>query len=130
MSRRDGVILYAHGARDPRWAEPFLRLRGLVAGRAPERVVEIAFLEHLQPDLASAVRQLSAQGVTHVRVVPLFFGRGGHLRDDLPRQLEAARQAAPGVALDVTQAAGESDRVLEALADFALTGPLASETST
>ena len=129
MSRRDGVILYAHGARDPRWAEPFLRLRGLVAARAPERVVGIAFLDYLQPDLAGAVRQLSAQGVTHVRVVPLFFGRGGHLRDDLPRQLEAAREAVPGVALEVTQAAGESDRVLEALADFALAGPL-DDTST
>ncbi|HSC22720.1 MAG TPA: CbiX/SirB N-terminal domain-containing protein [Casimicrobiaceae bacterium] len=129
MSRRDGVILYAHGARDPRWAEPFVRLRERVAARSPERVVAIAFLEHLQPDLAAAVRQLSAQGVTHVRVVPMFFGRGGHLRDDLPRQLEAARGAAPGVALEVTMAAGESDDVLDALADFALTGPLATDSS-
>jgi sirohydrochlorin cobaltochelatase len=123
MSRRDGVILYVHGARDPRWAEPFARLRERVAARAPERVVEVAFLDHLQPDLAGAARRLAARGVTHVRVVPMFFGRGGHLRDDLPRQLETAREAAPGVVFEVTQAAGESDEVLDALAKFALDAP-------
>ncbi|MGC1819004.1 MAG: CbiX/SirB N-terminal domain-containing protein, partial [Casimicrobiaceae bacterium] len=57
-----------------------------------------------------------------IRVVPMFFGRGGHLREDLPRQIEAARARLPGIVLEVTEAAGESDAVQEALAAFALDG--------
>ena len=123
MPRREAIVLFVHGARDPRWAEPFLRLRDRVAAKDPQRVVEVAFLEGMTPDLPEAARRLSAHGVTHARVVPMFFGRGGHLRDDFPGHLAAACAAAPGVAFEVTQAAGESDAVLDALADFALRAP-------
>ena len=119
MASAEGLILYVHGARDPRWAEPFLRLREKVAARAPGPVL-LAFLEHGTPSLADAAAALASQGVARVRVVPLFFGRGGHLREDLPKQLVAARAAAPGVTFDVTEAAGENDSVLEALASVAL----------
>lgn len=126
MSRSEGIILYVHGARDSRWAEPFVRLRERVAARAPQRMVAIAFLDYISPDLVTAVRQLSAQGVARIRIVPMFFGRGGHLREDFPRQLDAARAAAPGVTFEVTEAAGESDAVLEVLAAFALDAPSTS----
>jgi sirohydrochlorin cobaltochelatase len=120
MSKRRGVILYAHGARDPRWAEPFVRLRERVGAKSPDDVVELAFLEHLSPDLVTATARLAASGIDRIRLVPLFLRRGGHLRDDFPRQLCAARAAAPSVLFEVTPAAGESDAVLDALADFAL----------
>ena len=119
-SQRQGLILYVHGARDPRWAEPFERLRERIAAQAPQCIVTLAFLEHMAPDLASAAVQLAAQGADAVRIVPMFFGRGGHLRDDFPRQLEAARMAAPAVTLVVTEAAGESEQVQDALAEIAL----------
>ena len=123
MRRRSGLILYVHGARDPRWADPFVRLRDRVAAIAPDRDVAIAFLEHLSPDLASVASEMSGRGVDRIRVVPMFFGRGGHLRDDFPDQLRAARAAAPAVTFEVTPAAGESDQVLDALAQFAVHGP-------
>jgi len=119
---RIGVILYAHGARDARWAEPFERLRDKVAARHPGPV-SLAFLEHGTPDLTAAAQRMAMEGVERLRVVPMFFGRGGHLRQDLPRQLEAARVAVPAVAFDVTEAAGESEAVLDALAAFALAAP-------
>ena len=117
-----GIVLFAHGARDLRWAEPFERLRSRVETRRPDLVVALAFLEHLQPDLASAIRALADRGVTRVRIVPLFFGRGGHLRDDFPQHVARARAAAPAVAIEVSPAAGEDPAVIEALADFALAG--------
>jgi len=126
-SRRQGLILYAHGARDRRWAEPFQRLRERIAARAPQCIVTVAFLEHMAPDLASAAVQLAARGASAVRIVPMFFGRGGHLREDFPRQLEAARKAAPSVAFVVTQSAGESEQVQDALAEFALAAPADGE---
>lgn len=120
---RDGLILYVHGARDPRWAEPFIALRDKVAARAPEARVAVAYLEHGDPNLARAVREMAAAGIDRIRVVPLFFGRGGHLRNDFPRQLDEARAAAPAVRFEVTEAAGENETVLDALATFVLDAP-------
>ena len=119
----DALILYVHGARDPRWAEPFERLRAKLAARQHGVPVVLAFLEHRAPDLADAAAELAGKGARHVRIVPMFFGRGGHLREDFPRELEAARRRVPDVAFDVTAAAGEDEGVLEALVTFALRAP-------
>jgi sirohydrochlorin cobaltochelatase len=117
-----GVVLFAHGARDARWAEPFEQLRARVQARRPDLAVALAYLEHIEPDLAAAVRVLAEGGATRVRVVPLFFGRGGHLRQDFPEHVARAQAAAPSVHLEITAAAGENAAVIEVLADFALTG--------
>ena len=116
------LILYAHGARDPRWAEPFRQIAQRVAALRPDIPVALAFLEHMNPDLTAAAAELARQGARQIRVVPLFFGRGGHLREDFPVQLESAKAAAPDVEFEVSMAAGEAPEVIEALATFALRG--------
>ncbi len=121
-----GLILYVHGARDPRWAEPFHRLRDRILEQAPQLPVCVAFLEHATPDLQQAAVDMAASGIDRIRVVPLFFGRGGHLREDFPRQLDATRARLPAVLFEITGAAGESEPVLEALATFALGAPAQS----
>ena len=110
------LILFVHGARDPRWAVPFERLRDLITARSPD----IVDLEHGTPDLSQAAIDVAAVGVRRIKVVPLFFGRGGHLREDFPRHLAAAKARVPEVEFAVTDAAGEDDGVLDALATFAL----------
>jgi sirohydrochlorin cobaltochelatase len=113
-----GLVLFAHGARDPRWREPFDRLLGLVAGRH-RGPTACAFLELMSPDLPTACRQLAADGADRIVVVPLFLGTGGHLRKDLPALLEAAARSA-GVPVSGVPAAGEQPAVLAALADYCL----------
>jgi sirohydrochlorin cobaltochelatase len=117
-----GLILFAHGARDLRWAEPFERLLCRLQERRPDLPAALAFLEHIAPDLPTAARQLAGRGVVRIRIVPLFFGRGGHLREDFPRMVAGAQEAAPGVDFEITPAAGEDAAMIEALADFALAG--------
>lgn len=113
-----GLILFAHGARDPRWREPFDRLRQLVeAGH--DGPVESAFLEFMTPSLGEAALRLEAAGATRIVVVPLFLGTGGHLRKDLPAMLDAAREAC-GLPLTAVEAAGEDPDVLRAIAAYCL----------
>jgi len=121
MSTR-GLVLFAHGARDPRWAEPFEQVRSTIAKRRPDLDIRIAYLEHLQPSLAATVAAMAEMGVQEIRLVPMFFGRGGHLREDFPRAVVAARAAAPNLRIEISEAAGEAPAVREALADFALHG--------
>ena len=113
-----GLILFAHGARDARWREPFDRLLRLVAQRH-DGPVTLAFLEHMSPDLTQAAVALAGSGAGRIVVVPLFLGTGGHLRQDLPA-LVAQAQAAAGVALTTVTAAGEDESVLAAMADYCL----------
>lgn len=117
-----GLVLFAHGARDPRWAEPFEQLTERIRAGHPGIAVVLAFLEHGRPDLAGALHALAGQGVAEVRVVPLFFGRGGHLREDFPALLATATAQVPGLAVEVTTAAGEDPGIQDALAAFALRG--------
>lgn len=115
-----GLILFGHGARDPRWAAPFERLRDLVAARGPDRPVLLAFLESMTPDLDTAVDTLVAAGCRRVAVVPIFIGQGSHLRRDLPQKVDALRGRLPTIDVSVAEAAGEDDAVLAALADYCL----------
>ena|SRR5664279_5218157 len=115
-----GVVLFAHGARDARWAEPFAKVTEGVRVGAPDLPVEIAFLEFMDPDLASAVARLTRRGVTRIRVIPLFLGTGGHLRAEVPRLVAGIAALHPGVAIDLAPAAGDDPRVIEALAAYCL----------
>jgi len=114
------VILFAHGARDPAWAQPFQALRDALRVARPEGRVELAFLELMEPGLPDLVATLADEGVQEVVVVPVFLGRGGHLRRDFPVLLEAARARAPGVMVRETPAVGELPAVIAAMSSAIL----------
>jgi sirohydrochlorin cobaltochelatase len=115
-----GVLMFAHGARDPRWAEPFVRIAERVRAAAPGVPVELAFLELMAPDLREGVRRLVAGGVRRIRIVPLFFGPGGHLRTDVPRLVAEEMAANPGLAIELAPAAGEDPGVADAIGAYCL----------
>ncbi|GAB4040729.1 MAG: CbiX/SirB N-terminal domain-containing protein [Rubrivivax sp.] len=115
-----GVILFGHGARDPRWADPFRAVAARVREREPGVEVRLAFLELMAPDLPTAGAELAATGCTVVTVLPLFLGAGGHVRKDLPAIVDGLRAAHPGVQWRLAPPAGELPSVIDALAGAAL----------
>ncbi|WP_216226002.1 sirohydrochlorin chelatase [Polynucleobacter sp. MG-27-Goln-C1] len=112
------IVLFGHGARDARWREPFDRLASLWKAQHPNTLVEVAFLELMEPSLEQAIASQIATGVTEIVVVPVFFGQGGHLRNDFPVLLSACQKKFPGVTLSATPAVGEDLAVLQAIIDF------------
>ncbi len=115
-----GLILFAHGARDPRWAAPFEAVAAQVRAREPAATVRLAFLEFMSPTLPEAGAELVAAGCREVAVLPMFLGAGGHVRKDLPRLLDDLRAAHPGVDFSLHTAVGEQDAVLAAMAEVAV----------
>ena len=82
---KPALILFAHGARDPEWANPMRRVQAAVRERAPSLRVELAFLEFMSPTFADAARALVvAEGCTAVTVVPMFIAQGGIRKNDVP----------------------------------------------
>ena len=112
------LILFGHGARDSRWREPFDRLASLWNAQHSQVRVELAFLELMQPSLEEAIATLAVDGVDEVLVVPVFFGQGGHLRNDFPVLLLACQEKFPAITLSATPAVGEDLAVLQAIIDF------------
>ncbi|HKX40721.1 MAG TPA: CbiX/SirB N-terminal domain-containing protein [Burkholderiaceae bacterium] len=124
---RRGILLFAHGARDPRWAAPFEAVAARVREHDAAREVRLAYLELMAPSIADAGRELALSGCDRVDIVPLFLGAGGHVRQDLPTLVRDLEQAHPLVQWRLHPAIGELQSVIAAMADAA--HQLASEHS-
>jgi len=112
------IILFAHGARDPEWAAPFRKIRRAVARRSPGTAVELAFLESMDPPLADAIGKLAKGGCKQITIAPLFMAQGGHLKQDVPRILDAIRAEHKAMEIKLLPAIGEVDPVLDAISSW------------
>jgi sirohydrochlorin cobaltochelatase len=119
---KHGILLFAHGARDPRWAAPFEEVARRVAAARPRAAVALGFLEFMDPDLRGAGATLAGAGCGRVDVVPLFLGAGGHVRKDVPALLADLAAAHPQVAWRLRPAIGGTEAVIDAMARAALDG--------
>lgn len=115
-----GLLLFAHGARDSRWALPFEDVQRKILEQEPATPVQLCFLEFMSPDMVEGARQLAEQGCTHVDIVPLFLGAGGHVRRDVPELISKLEQVHAGVHWELHPAVGEADSVIDAMAGAAL----------
>jgi len=110
------LILFAHGARDPEWADPMRRVQAAIRERDPALRVELAFLEFLAPNLEECLRAIIAGGATRVVVQPMFIARGGHIKRDLPDLIEQSRATWPTVEFTLNGVIGENESVIQAMA--------------
>ena len=108
---KSGIVLFAHGSRDRDWARPFQQLADILRTKH-DGPVAIAYLELMSPTLEEAIASL---GVKEVRVIPVFLGQGGHVKEDLPK-LVASAQKKYGVTIRLEPAIGEQPSVIEAIA--------------
>lgn len=115
-----GLLLFAHGARDPNWALPFEAVAQRLREQSPALQVVLSFLEFMTPGLIDGGTRLAAAGCIRVDVVPLFLGAGGHVRKDLPVLIEQLRAMHPQVQWQLRPAIGEQDAVIGAMAGCAL----------
>lgn len=118
--KNEALLVFAHGARDPAWAEPLERICAAIRLRRPGLRVELAFLELMTPRIGDSLDGLAREGFERITIVPAFMAPGGHIRKDLPELVAAARERHPGLEVTVAPAIGQSDSVIGAIADFAV----------
>ena len=115
-----GIVLFAHGSRDPLWRVPIEAVAVQISTRHPNALVRCAYLEISTPSLHEAATDLIGLGARSLRVFPLFLGVGKHAREDLPLLIEEIRAAHPNVAIELLPAVGEYERVTMLMADIAM----------
>lgn len=117
-----GIILFAHGSRDPQWRAPMEAVAARAAALEPQARVACAYLELMAPDLPACAADMVAQGAVDITIVPMFLGVGRHAREDLPPMLEALRRHHPQVRFELRPSIGEDARVVDMLARIVLAG--------
>jgi sirohydrochlorin cobaltochelatase len=101
MQSDSAIVLFAHGARDARWARPLERLRAALAQARPGAQVRIAFLELQAPGLPETLAELAGAGVARIDIAPIFWSLGGHITRDLPALIASFSTSTPAVQVRV-----------------------------
>mgnify|MGYP001597315917 CR=1 FL=1 len=120
MAGTRGIVLLAHGSRDPLWRQPMQQVAARMREHDADVLVTCAYLELAPPDLTAATAQLLSQGAGSICVVPLFLGVGQHVREDLPRLVANVKALHPHLELTLQPAIGEDSRMVELMAQIAL----------
>ena len=121
-----GTVLFAHGSRDPGWRAPIEAVARRMREMEPGALVACAYLELTEPDLATCVAALLAEGAQAITVWPMFLGSGRHAREDLPRLVGELRSRYPKIKFLLQPAIAEHREVLDAMARAALEAGLGS----
>jgi sirohydrochlorin cobaltochelatase len=93
MSERDSsvsVLLVGHGTASEVGTRQFLLLAGQVADKLSPTIVEPAFLELQQPDIATGVGRLIERGAGQIVIAPLLLFAAGHAKNDIPSAVASA----------------------------------------
>jgi sirohydrochlorin cobaltochelatase len=120
ITHQTGIVLFAHGSRDPLWHKPMEAVAARIVAASAQTPVECAYLEISTPDLTTATHKLIALGVNAITVVPLFLGVGKHAREDLPQLLANLQTNHPEVKFTLQPAVGEDVRLIQLIANIAL----------
>ncbi len=85
-----GILLVGHGTRDETGTRQFLELVEMLKVRLAPAAVEAAFLELREPGIGAGVERLLALGIGRLVTVPLLLFAAGHIKRDVPTEVEKA----------------------------------------
>ena len=111
-------IVFAHGSRVESANVAVRDVAGQMAASG-QHIVEAAFLELGQPDLAGATERLIARGAMHIIVIPYFLTLGTHLHRDLPRLVEDVSRRYENIEMQITSPLDGHPALVEVLLDRA-----------
>jgi sirohydrochlorin cobaltochelatase len=115
---RSALVLFAHGSRDPQWAQPLKSIQDKIRRQRPTLTVELAYLELMTPSLPDALQALAAAGKRRIAIAPLFMAQGAHLREDLAALVAEARVRHADVKIKLLPTIGEVEAVIEAMSTW------------
>jgi precorrin-8X/cobalt-precorrin-8 methylmutase len=96
-SKHYGIVVAAHGSRDPAGVREVEALVALMKKRAPARSITLGFLEFAVPTIDEGVRAAIAAGTERVVMLPALLLAATHAKNDMPGELGVLKRDFPGV---------------------------------
>ncbi|HET6371438.1 MAG TPA: sirohydrochlorin chelatase [Nitrospiria bacterium] len=110
-----GLLLLGHGSDEPAFREEIERLSGQVKEMVSLPFVDVAYLERLDPTIATGVERGLAAGVGEIICTPVFLFAGQDIKGKLPDALSPSRAKYPNLSLLLTRPFGPDGRLVEIL---------------
>ena len=73
--------------------------------------VKLAYMEFVDPTLSAIAEECSKEGVSRLRILPIFMAVGAHLAQDVPKQARKLAQQFPNMKIEVLPPVGEDPRM-------------------
>ena len=109
----DALLIAAHGSRDEAGVEEFWALAEAWRKLRPDRLQSEGFLEFARPTIGEAIDDLAARGASRIVVAPAMLMAAGHVKNDVPSEVQEARLRHPGIALHMARALDIHPALLE-----------------
>ena len=113
------VLMMAHGSRDSEARAEYRRIHEAMAARLAPTPVVFTVLEFPRddglPSIEEGWRTCLERGSKRVVALPYFLFPAGHVREDLPSELQSARAAAGWAEIDFVPPLGPADEILDTI---------------
>ncbi|MEC1177849.1 sirohydrochlorin chelatase [Metasolibacillus meyeri] len=110
------AILYVgHGTRVKQGVDEAIQFIESIKQEIPVAIQEISFLELVEPDIVQGVGRCVEQGATQIAIVPLLLLTAQHAKEDIPLEIEKARQLYPHVQFTLGRPFGIHDKLIETI---------------
>ena len=93
----DVVLLVGHGSREQSGNDEFLKFCEVVAPHLGPQRVETCFIELTTPLVPESLDRCVGLGARRVIVLPVILLAAGHVKVELPHELDEAKERHPGV---------------------------------
>ncbi len=91
------VLLVGHGSREQPGNDEFLKFCDAARPRIGPEPVETCFIELVSPRVPESLDRCVALGARRVIVLPVILLAAGHVKVELPHELDEAKERHPGV---------------------------------
>ncbi len=109
----DALLIAAHGSRDGSGIDEFLEFADAWQRLRPDRPQAAGFLEFASPTIGEAIDSLVVRGARQITVVPAMLMAAGHVKNDVPSEIQEARERHPSVTFRMARALDIHPAVLE-----------------
>jgi sirohydrochlorin cobaltochelatase len=110
---RQGLLVCGHGSRDAEGIEAFEEMVGKIRQRHTDRLVDHGFLEFAHPTFDVAVERMYRQGVRDLIAVPAILFPGGHVKNDMPFEMNSLQAMHKGLRIRYGRHLGISPQLLQ-----------------
>lgn len=112
-----GILILAHGSREKSTEQTLQAVVEQLKEINQKDIIETAYLQFAEIDLASGLDALQAKGVKEIVVIPYFLFAGVHIKEDIPQEIKDYQEKNKDVRIIMGETLGADRRLAEILAD-------------